>query len=469
MALLGLGLQVVVFLAHAGSILAFPFDLDQGEGYDVNAGWLLAQGAPIYTHNERFPYFSTNYPPVYPLAVAAAIQVWGATLLAGRIVSLAATLGIAALLFYGARSDRGGPGGLVAVGCFFLSNYVFHIGALARVNPLTVLLGLAGVLAVSRASPRGVTLGGLLLTAAILTKPTAVDAALAGTLWLLLRDHRLGLWLGGLVAGLVLTVGLSLDVYTDGAFSLNVLLGNVNPFSLDQLRDYLANFTLLHAAPLLLAGMSLWRAARARQLEVGHALLLAGLVMALGVGKWGAGESYFLTAIAAASLLAGREAARLFDDDGVLARIVPLLLLCQVLVSAHGFVVERLPGLADLGLQASALAAEPTQSDLEHGFRIVTRLQSEQGPALLEDPGFALAAGREVVGNATHLRNLHQSGLWQGERLLADLETRRYHTVVLDAELYPEPVLSAIGRYYFLFDSLQVHRAEQKLFVPGAS
>jgi hypothetical protein len=88
---------------------------------------------------------------------------------------------------------------------------------------------------------------------------------------------------------------------------------------------------------------------------------------------------------------------------------------------------------------------------------------------LSEDPGFTLAAGKEIVGNATHLRNLYQAGLWQPEPLVTDLAARRYHTVVLDAELYPEPVLSAIGRNYFLYDTVMVYQATQKVFLPGAS
>jgi hypothetical protein len=52
---------------------------------------------------------------------------------------------------------------------------------------------------------------------------------------------------------------------------------------------------------------------------------------------------------------------------------------------------------------------------------------------------------------------------------VADVLARRYHTVVLDAELYPEPVLSAIGRSYFLYDTVHVHRATQQVFFPGST
>ncbi len=73
-----------------------------------------------------------------------------------------------------------------------------------------------------------------------------------------------------------------------------------------------------------------------------------------------------------------------------------------------------------------------------------------------------------MIGNATHLRNLHEAGLWRGDALVADVVAKRYHTVVLHAELYPEPLLAAIGRHYFLYETVPVYRASQHVFLPGA-
>jgi hypothetical protein len=191
--------------------------------------------------------------------------------------------------------------------------------------------------------------------------------------------------------------------------------------------------------------------------------------MALGVGKWGAGESYFLSAIVAASILAGAVGGRLVEAGGPVAAVLPVLLVGQTLVSAHGAVSARVPALPDRGLQAGDLAAEPVHADLERGHAIVTRLRAGEGPALVEDPGFQLAAGKEIVGNATHLRNLHKAGLWRPDRLVADVVAKRYHSVILHAELYPEPVLAAIGRHYFLYETVPVYRAPHQVFLPGAT
>ncbi|HEY8478049.1 MAG TPA: hypothetical protein VIN09_14400, partial [Chloroflexota bacterium] len=69
--------HLVGYLAYAAALVAFPFDYDQGEGYDVNAAWLLAQGQWIYRDNDLPPYYSSNYPPLYPLVLAPFVAVWG--------------------------------------------------------------------------------------------------------------------------------------------------------------------------------------------------------------------------------------------------------------------------------------------------------------------------------------------------------------------------------------------------------
>lgn len=467
-ALVALLVPFVVYLAHVAVILPYPFDLDQGEGYDVNAGRLVLRGRPIYTDNEQYPYFSSNYPPLYSAAVAGAILVWGPSPLAGRVVSLAATLALAGLIYLAARERSNPLGGLVATGLFWTSNYVFHVTPLARVNALAALLAFGGLVCLTRPGRGWLAAAVGLLLAALFTKPTAIDAAAAGLGYLALTRPRAALGAGLALGGVGLVLVGALELLTAGAFSLNVLFGNVNPFSPDQLRAYLVNFGLLHGVPLALSVAALVLAARARRPDPVHFFLLTGGLMALGVGKWGAGESYFLSAIVASSVLAGAMAGSLFARGGMLAGVVPVLVVVQTLVSAHGAVSARLPGLPDRGLQAADLGSEPSRADLERGYGIVTRLQARDGPGLLEDPSFGLAAGKEVVGNATQLRNLHAAGLWRGEALVAEVVAKRYHTVVLDAELYPEPLLAAIGQHYFLYETVPVYRATQQVFLPGA-
>src|SRR5205823_1327606 len=253
---------------------------------------------------------------------------------------------------------------------------VFHVTPLARVNALTELLALAALLCLGRVGWAWIAIGATLLVAGLYSKPTAADAVAAGLVWLWLENRRLALVVGTGLAAATLLIGASLELATARAFSLNVVFGNVNPFIPGQLRDYFANFALLHAVPLGLAAYSLGRSIRARRLDLMQIFFLAGLVFALGVGKWGAGESYFLSAIVGSSILAGQIAGRLSAQGGMPGLVVPLLFLAQSVVSAHGAVSSLLPELPDRGLQSGGLGPEPSYADLERGHGIVTRLRA---------------------------------------------------------------------------------------------
>jgi hypothetical protein len=105
--------------------------------------------------------------------------------------------------------------------------------------------------------------------------------------------------------------------------------------------------------------------------------------------------------------------------------------------------------------------------DEEAGQRISAQIRQVPGLALSEDPSFAVVAGKPLVGNATHLRNLYLAGLWDPTPMVNDLRAHKYAIVILDADLYPEPVLSAIGQFYFLDRTVRVHGATYQVFLPG--
>ena len=127
-----------------------------------------------------------------------------------------------------------------------------------------------------------------------------------------------------------------------------------------------------------------------------------------------------------------------------------------------------MPWLPDRGPQSNLLGRPPTDADYQAAESLVIDIQRRPGPALVEDPSFAVAAGQPLIGNATHLRNLHQAGLWDPTPLVHDVQARRFGVVILNAELYPEPVLAAIGDSYFLDRSVRVNGATYRVFLPGS-
>jgi hypothetical protein len=470
-ALVLLVVYVLAYMQFAVQLASFPFDFDQGEGYDAWSGWLINLGQLPYTTNASFPYYSSNYPPLWSYLVSIPMAWLGPGLGAARIVSALAALATAGVLWLAAKQLSGRTiGGVLAAGFFLASPYVFHTTPLARVNSLALLAAVVGLtLLDGRLTRQRVIFGSLALAAALFTKPTAIDAAAAGVLAVLIRQPWLGMLSAAIVVG-VGAVGLALLMWsTSGAFWLNVVAGNANPFDPRQLADYLSNFSILHGVLLVMAVAECARMLFRRQWSPWALYLLTSSLAALGVAKWGAGESYFLGAIASICVLSGVWVARFLDATPAirLRWVLGLALFIQALLMSHAELSALLPWLPDRGPQEAFLGHAPTAADQQAGQLIASEIRGLNGPALSEDPSFAVVAGKALVGNATHLRNLYEAGLWDPAPMVGDLQAHKYAIVILDAELYPEPVLAAIGRYYFLDRSVHVNDATYQVFLPG--
>lgn len=505
-AVLLLALYVVFYASFAVQLISFPFDLDQGEGYDAWSAWLVRLRQLPYTSNETYPYYSSNYPPIWSSLVSLPMRWTGPGLGPARAVSAISAILAAVFIGLAARRLSGSAlGGWLAAGLFLASPYVYHTTPLARVNSTALLFALVGLALVERrvsslgsrvSGPRlwipdpRLALGGLALLLALFTKPTAIDAALAAFGYGLLVQPRATLVAAGAAGALGVGGVLLLERASGGAFWLNVVTANVNPFDPGQLWGYYRNFLEVHPVLLALATAELVRAVAIRAWSPWVLYLPASLVLALGVGKVGAGESYFLGAIAACAVLAGAFSGRLVravsHQPSAISTMLPprlvtpvlgLALLLQALLFAHGPLSEAVPWLPDRGLQAALLGRAPSPADWSVGTEIADLVYVANGPVLAEDASFAVVGGKcmappcptdwGLVGNASHMRNLYQAGLWDASALVADIRARRFALVILNAQLYPPPVLEAIGRAYYLAETRKMAGATYQIFRPG--
>ena len=169
---------LLIYVQFAIQLIKFPFDVDQGEGYDAWSGWLINLGQLPYTSNTQYPYYSSNYPPLWSYIVSVPMAWLGPGLGPARLVSIVAALMTAGVLGIAAyRLARRPVAGVLAAGFFLASPYVFHTTPLARVNSLALLLAVLGVTLLddTHLNRRRIVLGSLALAAALFTKPTAID------------------------------------------------------------------------------------------------------------------------------------------------------------------------------------------------------------------------------------------------------------------------------------------------------
>src|SRR5207302_587582 len=81
-------IHVGVLLYHLGVQLAFPYDLNYGEGYVLNDAVRLAHGEPLYVDLQQFPMVRSPYPPLYPLVWSALVPFTGPVFWPGRALSV---------------------------------------------------------------------------------------------------------------------------------------------------------------------------------------------------------------------------------------------------------------------------------------------------------------------------------------------------------------------------------------------
>src|SRR5258706_1892566 len=90
--------HLIIFVVYSLSLASFPFDYDQGEGFELNDTVLLSQGQLPYRNNEVYPFYASNYPPLYHIVLVPFVWLFGPQYWYGRLIGAAATLIAAAAI-----------------------------------------------------------------------------------------------------------------------------------------------------------------------------------------------------------------------------------------------------------------------------------------------------------------------------------------------------------------------------------
>jgi hypothetical protein len=432
-------LQVGVLVYHLAATLAFPFDLDYGEGYVLNDALRLARGEPIYVDLQQFPMVRSPYPPLFPLMWSSLVGLTGPSFLAGRALSVAALAGMCGLSFWNARQTSASRWPtLVAPAVIVASPFVYQWAGYARVDLLALLLAAAGVLSAQWLRGwRGVVLAAALCTLAIWTKQTTVTAAVAVGIALAARDwrHALGFGLGVAVPSLA-AYGI-LDVATQGEFTHHVILGNVsNPFLPIRAAVYVVISSLLHLP--LLAGTAWW--VRRAGLQPVAVYAVVAVVASLSAGNGGSSVNYLLEPIIACAL-ALPFAWRALPPHA--RQLGPLLACVQLAMCLHW---PNTFGTDYLGVAPHGRS--PTAGDYAVGQAVDAAVQAEPGAVIAEPAGFALRNGRSVYLQPIDLRAEQLKGRWQSEPLVDALSSDQFPLVITAYNLLPADAEQAIARHF---------------------
>jgi len=513
-----LAFHTLVYTLYAANLMQFPFDYDQGEGFELVDTILFSQGEWPYRDTNVFPFYSSNYPPVYHLMAAPFVWLFGPDYWYGRLLGYLGTLVAAAAI--GLAVFREGRVRWIAVAAglaFLASNTVYHIGPLFRQHMTMVMFEVLAVVVLANVNEiadtakrrRTLLLGMILLLCAGYTKQLAIATAAAVFVFLFIRNPRRAIVWG---IGFALAGGgifLWMNWATGGQWWLQTIAANVNPYIVDQTTGLFRLWFALHGFLIVPAALLALFEMYFARLSLFVIWLLAAVANSALSGKWGAGDSYFATAIAAVCITSGiffshwlRGEWRAADSRYTRLLASPLRAARPALIGAACFLVPlayigygaatvKMPTtgplfapLAEaLGLRANAdngfydsagriaggyadIGHFTTPDDVAAGWRIVERVRAAEGPVLSEEAAFTLRAGKEVITNPTQLLNLDLNGRFDSTELVRMIDDREFGLVILRASFYPPDVMDAIEANYTLSETIHMNGFDYRLLEP---
>lgn len=518
--LLGIALllMIVHFAAYtifAVNLAAFPFDYDQGEGFELNDTVLLSRFQSPYRSNEIFPFYASNYPPLYHVLLVPFVWLFGPAYWYGRLFGFLATLITAAVIGYIVkRETRHRPVSVLAALAYLASNYIYHVGPLFRQHISMVMFETLAILCLALAYESGafdrryrrLLLSGLFfLLCAGFTKQLAIATAGGFFLFMLLRTPRRAILYGLGFGAITGAIFLLLNVITQGQWWLNIITANVNEYIPGQFYGLFGQFLTLHGALFVIACLYALYELYLARLSAYTIWFVASAGSAVLSGKWGAGDSYFATMIAAMCVLAGLFGGRALSGTWPtvesyltqgLRRLIPLRPLLGV-VALVGFIIYGLsvvklpldqPGFrtlaSALNIQSNTvfpnfydsakwtvgyakLGQIPTDLDVQNGWRITDYARRDPTrPILSEEAAFSFLSQKPVVSNPTQLLNLANNNALDSSALVKMINEKAFSAVIFRARFYPQAVLLAVEANYTLAEKIPMNDYVYEVLLP---
>lgn len=439
----------------------YPYDLDFIEDGILMQSLRFAEGRPVFLppNAEFVPHV---YMPLYAWLGGLLFRPAGPGFLPLRLLSLAAVLATAALVFWIARRESGRTWPGLACAGLFLGGYRitgFWYG-LARVDALFIALALAGLALgmYHRRSNAGLLLAALLLALAFWTKQTGLIFAAGLGLYLLPAAGRRA-WLFGLAFGLLALVPFAgLGLATGGWFWYYTIgIAAANPVEAGRVAHYLGRelFGVMAGLSLLALGAGLLGLRRA-----GPGLLL---------------DRPWLLWLGLAAVISGLGRASVGGNLNNLMPVYTLLCLAPALLLREWQARSHLPAPWQTGLLAGLILAQfalgvynparyiPTAGMRRSGDRLVSRIAAIDGEVLvMMHPYYAWRAGKAPSAQLAALWHGRERGsLPLPPDFVARLEQQYYAAIISDNSLFEtEPELvRLLETAYFPAETLAADEA----------
>jgi hypothetical protein len=442
-------LQLGVLAYHLGLTLAFPYDLNYGEGYVLNDAVRLSRGESLYIDLQQFPMVRSPYPPLFPLVWSAFQPLAGPALWPGRLLSVLSLVGIGAVVGWNAWRVRLGiwPS-VAAVGLVAASPFVYQWAGYARVDMLALFCAIGGVVAAQWIGGwRGLVVSAALCGLAVWTKQTTITAAVAVSIAYTLRSWRYGAAFALLIGVPSLLVAAGLNAATAGEFFHHVLAGNAsNPVIPLRAAVYVIAFLILDLPAVIASLWWLRRGGLSGKPSPIAVYLPVALLAAVSAGNGGSSVNYLIEPVLAVALIVPF-AWRALPRE--VALVAPMLAVVQLALLVHWPNSFGTTYLAE-----SALGHTPTEVDAAIGAHLDSVIRAAPGEVIAEPAGFALRNRRPVYVQPIDLRAEQLQGRWRSEPLTSALASGRFSEVITAYNLFPADAERTLAQYFTVIETL---------------
>ncbi len=428
---------MVIFVAIPRVL--YPYDLEFIEDGILMQALRVANGQPVYLPPNA-DFVPHAYTPLYAWLGGQLFRLTGPGFAPLRLLSLAATLATAALIFRIAQRESGLRWIAIACAGLWLGGYRISGGwyDLARVDALFVALTLGGVASVVYLNPSSVgPIGaGLLLGLAFLTKQYGLFFAAGAGCYFFLTASRRRAWLFVLVFAAVAAIpSLLLEASTAGWFSAYVFgIARASPYealrAINTIRfDLFGSMAALTLGWIFLAARLLRRRSRRLTLERPWPLFTAAAVTVTIFGRAAVGGHLDHLMPAYAFLC-----------------LTPALLIHEATGREWGIRLVSLAILAQFALGVyDPFRFVPTDAMRAAGDRLIARIQSIEGEVMvMMHPYYAALAGKAPSAQLIALWHAR----WRGRDPLPPdfvqrIENQYYAAIISDESEYfeTEPAL----------------------------
>ena len=458
-----------------------PFEHNYAEGIILYQVLHIFNLAEAYRPIAEYPHIVFHYTPLYHVIANLLARTGLDSLVAARMISVAAMLGLgaacAALIWTYVPQRVGRPvryaAGLGASAFALFAVSVIGSGSAVRSDMLGVALAVLGLWTFVRSGDRSPFqwLAFVLFTAAIYCKQTLISAPAACLIAALLISYRL--FLEGLLVLVVLGGGtLAILAYaTSGKFLLHIFVYNVNPFSSRQALEAISQH-IIGSWPLFTGALAVicfaasrfWlsgarigtvlrRSVRARALFCVGLFTLFGMALSFSTGKRGAAENYFLEWDAGVAVLGGFFVATVLTLRGAY-RIGPIewasLLLPTIWVLSTAPAVYR-------DIHPSSFMRARNQMMRSSYSQLIPLIRAQPGPVISEDMMLLVKADRPIPMEPAIFAVLAARGVLDEEPFLARLRQQQFSLIIVIHELeevFTPPMARTVADQYHFTEQI---------------